>query len=180
MPADKARNERWIETTTTSTAGSTLGYDTAPATSTQQTTIDQVVAHEHDVDRLSVPVVEEELTARTRSVERGQVHVETRVSKRERPLEVPVTEERVRVRVNRVAVNREATAVDLSADGATIDLPIYGEEVEIDKRARVVEEVQISKDAVQETRTVSDTVRREDVDVIEGVIDLSNEMAAKI
>ena len=123
------------------------------------------ISHADDADQIRVPVVEEELTARTRGVERGQVHVETRVTETEQTLEVPVTEERVRV--ERVRVNRDATAEDMSTDGATIDVPVYGEEVEMDKRARVVEEVEISKEAVGETREVSGTVRREDVEVVD-------------
>ena len=182
VTADEAKNEQWV-TTTATTGGTAAGYNTTTDLDTNvnataprggdvvardEAPIEHVnrgASHEHDADHIAVPVVEEELTAQTRGVERGQVHVETRVSEREETLEVPVTEERVHV--DRVAVNRAATSEDMSRDGATIDVPVYGEEVEMDKRGRVVEEVQISKDAVQETRTVSDTVRREDVEVVD-------------
>ncbi|HEV2529216.1 MAG TPA: DUF2382 domain-containing protein [Thermomicrobiales bacterium] len=172
MGADRADDQLFGDTGVADTATTTDAY----AASTTGTTgvANESAPFEHsnhgtghidESDDIRVPVVEEELAARTRGVERGQVHVETRVSEAEQTLEVPVTEERVRV--DRVRVNRDATAEDLSVDGATIDVPVYGEEVDVDKRARVVEEVQISKEAVQETRAVSDTVRREDVDVIE-------------
>ena len=55
----------------------------------------------------------------------------------------------------------------MSNQSGTIEVPVYGEEVDMQKRARVVEEVEISKDAVQETRQVSGTVRREDVEVVD-------------
>ena len=116
-------------------------------------------------EEIAVPVVEEELTATTRSVERGAVRVETNVTEREETLSVPVTEERVHV--ERHAVDRPATPADIAADGAVIDVPIHGEEVDLQKQARVVEEVEISKEAVQQTEQVTGTVRREDVEVVE-------------
>ncbi len=180
-------------TTTTTTSYDTdatrTGYDaTVPATGTttsydetSRTTRSAATAPDDEVDmapfehrtggvapneddkEIYIPVVEEELAATKRGVERGAVRIETTVSEREESLSVPVTEERVHV--ERVAVNRDATAADMNRDGATIDVPVYGEEVDMQKRARVVEEVEISKDAVQETRQVTGTVRREDVDV---------------
>ncbi len=155
---------------------SRTGYDTTVGTAAPIDEVDTtpfehrtggVAHHETDQD-IRVPVVEEELTATTRSVERGAVRVETHVTEREETLSVPVTEERVHV--ERVAVNRDATAADLDLDGKTIDVPLYGEEVEMSKRARVVEEVEISKDAVQETRQVSGNVRREDVEVVDTTV----------
>ena len=116
-------------------------------------------------EEIAVPVVEEELTATTRGVERGSVRVETNVTERDETLSVPVTEERVHV--ERHAVDRPASSSDISADGAVIDVPVHGEEVELQKQARVVEEVEISKEAVQQTEQVSGTVRREDVEVVE-------------
>ena len=125
-------------------------------------------AHYETTEDIRLPVVEEELTATKRGVERGAVRVETHVIEREETLSVPVSEERVHI--ERVAVDREATAADLGLEGKTIDVPLYGEEVEMGKRARVVEEVAISKDVVQETRQVSGTVRREDVEVIDTTV----------
>ena len=150
-----ATNAGDYDTTTTTT---TTGYDTNQR-DTDRTRVDR------DTDRINVPVVEEELTATKRGVERGAVRVETNVTEREETLDVPVTEERVHV--ERVSVNRDATAADMSNQSGTIEVPVYGEEVDMQKRARVVEEVEISKDAVQETRQVSGTVRREDVEVID-------------
>ncbi len=163
------------DTTVPATGTTTSTADTSRATRSATTAPDDEVdmapfehrtggvAHTEDDKEIYIPVVEEELTASKRGVERGAVRVETKVSEREETLSVPVTEERVHV--ERVAVNRDATAADMNRDGATIDVPVYGEEVDMRKRARVVEEVEISKDAVQETRQVSGTVRREDVDV---------------
>ena len=93
------------------------------------------------------------------------MRVITSVSEHEASLDVPVTEERVRVQ--RIPVDRPATAADLAVKGRTLDVAVYGEDVELLKQARVVEEVEIAKDGVQEIRHLTETVRREDVVVVD-------------
>ena len=114
---------------------------------------------------MRVPVVEEQLEATRHQVERGEVHLESVVSEHEESLDVRVTEERVHI--ERVPVDRLATAADLAVDGRDLNVAIYGEEIDVQKEPHVVEEVVISKDAIQEVREVSGTVRREDVEVID-------------
>lgn len=116
-------------------------------------------------DVLRVPVHEEELTATKRPVEQGSVRVQKDVITEERTLNVPVTEERARV--TRQTVDRDATDT-VGADAfqeQTIEVPLRSEQVDVQKRVRVGEEVEISKEAVQRTEQVSGTVRREDVRV---------------
>jgi len=120
-------------------------------------------------DVLRVPVHEEELTATTRQREVGEVQVSKDVVAEEQVLQVPVTEERVRVQ--RVAVDREAGADETAFQEGTIEVPIRGEEVDLQKRTRVAEEVEIAKEAVQRTEQVAGTVRREEVRVDETGVD---------
>ena len=75
-----ATNAGDYDTTTTTTT--TTDYDTNRG-ATDRTRLD------NDTDRINVPVVEEELTATKRNVERGAVRVETNVSEREETLERP-------------------------------------------------------------------------------------------
>ena len=121
-------------------------------------------------ETIRVPVHEEELTATTRERQIGEVRVETTVVAEERTIEVPVTEERVRV--ERRAVDRPADAADAAAfEEGVIEVPIMGEEVELSKRVRVAEEVEIGKEAVQRTERAAGTVRREEVRVTQDVAD---------
>ncbi len=169
------------------------GWDTVPdvvpmgATETEtlytdvdRSTIDQTVdvdrmttARVSEDDEIRIPVMEEELTATVRQQEAGAVRIEKDVISEERTLEVPVTEERVRV--ERRAVDRAATAADIGAfEETVIDVPLRTETVDVQKQARVAEEVVVSKDAVQRTERVTDTVRREEVFVDEdAVVDTS-------
>jgi len=114
-------------------------------------------------DALLIPVHEEELTATKRAVDAGQVEITTNVVSEDRTLEVPVTEERVQV--TRRVVNRDATGSDAAFQGGTLTVPVQTEQVDLQKRVRVAEEVEVAKQAVQKTHQVSGTVRREVVTV---------------
>jgi uncharacterized protein (TIGR02271 family) len=118
-----------------------------------------------EFDTVHVPVIEEQLEPVKRTVERGAVHVTTSVSEREETLSVPVIEEQVHIQ--RVAVDRLATATDLVRFGETMDVPIYGEDVDVTTRARVVEEVVIAKEGIEEAIEVSGTVLRHDIEVVD-------------
>ena len=109
----------------------------------------------------TIEVREENLAARTREVERGSVHVDKHVVEEQQSLEVPVTEEEVHI--ERRAVDRPAGSIDL--DEASYEIPLRGEEVELTREARVVEEIDIDKTARERTETVSGTVRREEVEI---------------
>ena len=134
-----------------------------------RTTATQVAGDEE----IRIPVMEEELTATVRQQEAGAVRIEKDVVAEERTLEVPITEERVRV--ERRVVDRPLTAADATAfEETVIEVPLRSETVDVQKQARVVEEVVVGKEAVQRTERVTDTVRREEVHVDEeGVVDAS-------
>ena len=88
-------------------------------------------------------------------------------------LEVPVTEERIRV--ERRVADRPADPTDIGAfEETVIDVPLRTETVDVQKQARVAEEVVVGKDAVQRTERLRGTVRKEEVFVDEdAVIDAS-------
>jgi len=115
-------------------------------------------------DTLRVPVHEEQLSAERTRDQAGEVRIDKNVVEEERTLDVPVTRDEVQVR--RVSTDRDATG-DESAftDGDTIRVPIMEERVQVTKEPRVVEEIEISKRQVTENRQVSDTVRREEINV---------------
>jgi uncharacterized protein (TIGR02271 family) len=158
----------------------TARYDTAYDTTTATT--DTLIGTETDRlaaarvatdDEIRIPVMEEELTATVREQEAGAVRIEKDVVSEQRTLDVPVTEERVRV--ERRVVDRPVTAADADAfEETVIEVPLRTETVDLQKQARVAEEVVVSKEAEQRTEQVSGTVRREEVFVDEdAVVDAS-------
>jgi len=109
-------------------------------------------------------VHEEELRAERTAEQAGEVRVGKNVVEEERSLDVPVTRDEVQVR--RVSVDRDAGASeDAFTDRDTIRVPVTEERVNVTKEPRVVEELEISKRPLTETRRVADTVRREEVNV---------------
>ena len=105
-------------------------------------------------EEIRIPVMEEELTATVRAQEAGAVRIEKDVVTEQRTLDVPVTEERVRV--ERRVVDRPVTAADADAfEETVIEVPLRTETVDVQKQARVAEEVVVSKEAVQRTEQVS-------------------------
>jgi uncharacterized protein (TIGR02271 family) len=110
-----------------------------------------------------IPVTEEQLHVGKRAVERGGVRVHTRI------VETPV-EEQVRLRdetvqVERRVVDRPAGDVGNAFQERTIEVRETDEEAVVAKTARVTEEVVVRKDVEERAQTVSDTVRRTEVEV---------------
>jgi uncharacterized protein (TIGR02271 family) len=114
-------------------------------------------------DQAHLEVVEEELQVGKREVERGGVRVHTYVT--ETPVQEQVNLREEHVTVERHPVNRQATSADFMTGEETYEVTEMAEEPVVSKQARVVEEVVVSKDVDQRTETVSDTVRRKDVEV---------------
>lgn len=113
-----------------------------------------------------LPVMEEELKVGKRTVNQGGVRVHTHVE--QVPVEEQVTLREERVIVERRPVDRPVSEADLdSLRNGTIEVAQMAEEAVISKEARVIEEIVIRKDVEEHTETISDTVRRTDVEVEE-------------
>jgi uncharacterized protein (TIGR02271 family) len=113
-------------------------------------------------DSVRVSLHEEQLRAGTVREQTGEVDITKTVVEEQQSIDVPVTREQVEIR--RFAVDRPADSAEIS-DTDTIRVPVSAEQVVVDKDVRVVEEIEIDKHAVTETQRVSDTVRREQVNV---------------
>lgn len=115
-----------------------------------------------DEDELRVQRTEEELRAGTREREAGAMKVRKRVRTDRESVEVPTRREEVHV--ERVPVE-EGTASEAEIGDDEVRVPVTEEEVIVDKKPVVKEELRIRKDVVEDTEVVEDEVRREEVDV---------------
>jgi uncharacterized protein (TIGR02271 family) len=115
-------------------------------------------------DATRVPVYEEEITPVKRSVDRGAVRIEKELVTEDRNITVPVTEERVRVTQVDTDETVGADGDDLFQEGV-IEVPLRGEEVDVQKTAHKTGEVVVEKEAVQRDEQVGGTIRREKVRV---------------
>ena len=111
-----------------------------------------------------MPVVQEELQVGKRAVSKGGVRVIQRVT--ETPVKEMVRLREERAIVERRPADRPASEADFANfKEGTIEVRETTEEPVVSKAARVVEEVVVGKQVDERTETVSDTVRRTDVEV---------------
>lgn len=112
----------------------------------------------------SIPIVEERLRVGKRQAEHGRIRVRSYVV--ETPVQEQVTLRQEHVEIEREPVDRPLTAAD-KADfqERTIEATESAEEPVVSKEARVREEVRLRKEAQERTETVSDKVRRTEVEV---------------
>jgi uncharacterized protein (TIGR02271 family) len=111
----------------------------------------------------AIPIVEEQLRVGKRQTQRGGARVVSRI--REAPVEETVQLHEERATVERRPADRPATEEDVAAGEASLEARDTAEEAVVDKEARVVEEVVVGKEASDRTETISDSVRRTNVDV---------------
>jgi uncharacterized protein (TIGR02271 family) len=148
-----------------STAG--LGSATAAVASDLAGTSDTTRARSGRADAAErdevIPVVEEELHVGKREVGHGRVRIQSRVV--ERPVQEQVNLREERVHVERRPADRPLSEGDAAFRDRTIEAEERSEEAVVSKEARVTEEVVVRKDMEERTETVSDTVRKTEVDV---------------
>jgi uncharacterized protein (TIGR02271 family) len=118
-----------------------------------------------DRDRMTVPVVEEQLSVDKRETERGRVRVNKDVVEEERTVNVPLREEEVRVSRRPATGGTVGDVPEHAFEEQDIEIPIRGEEATVTKQPVVREEVDITKQTRERQQPVSGTVRREEVRV---------------
>jgi len=80
-------------------------------------------------------------------------------------IEVPVMREEVRIERHAASDTTASGDHPDAFSGESISVPVMEEQVEVRKVPRAVEEIEISKVQTQDTEVVSDTVRKEQVDI---------------
>jgi len=111
----------------------------------------------------TVQLREEELVAQKRERETGRVSIGKDVVTEHRELEVPVTREEVYI--ERRPVDRRPSDQPIGADAERTEVVVHEEQVDVQKRPVVYEEVAVGKRTTQKTRHVEGEVRREVAEV---------------
>ncbi len=119
-------------------------------------------------EEIAVPVAEERLHVEKRRAELGELLVRKRVVQEQVSVPVELTREEVHVAQRDIA-DRPVQPGDQVFQEGTIRVPVRGEQAIVEKEAVVTGEVVIDKDRVVEREQVTDTVRREQVEVEERV-----------
>ena len=129
--------------------------------------IDDDILQRDDLSKLDkIKLHEERLRVNKEKVQTGEIGLKKDVITETQEIDVPVEKERVTVERHAV----EGDAVDGYNFDETADeirIPIHEEKVSVDKEAYVTEEVDVNTETVTENQKVSDTVRKEKLDVVE-------------
>ena len=125
-------------------------------------------ASDREDDEVRVRRSEEELLVGRREREAGAIRVRKRVRTDTERIEVP--KKRVEVSVERVPVEEGAsTAEEITATPQIgeeeIVVPVVEEEIVVEKRPVVKEEIRIRKQVVEDVEVVEEDVRREEVEI---------------
>lgn len=114
-------------------------------------------------DHETINRVEESLAVGKRDVSLGRVRVRSYVV--EEPVSADVALRSERVQIDRRAVDRPLSDGTDAFRDRTIEVEERAEEPVVAKTARVVEEIDVSKSVDEHHETVSDTVRRTEVEI---------------
>ncbi len=118
----------------------------------------------NDHDDATINRVEENLEVGKRTKDTGGVRVRSRIV--EKPVEEKLRLREEHVHVERNTVNRPLTDMDKGQfKDQDIELTERAEVPVVNKEARVVEEIKISKDVTHRDETIHDTVRHTEVDI---------------
>lgn len=113
-------------------------------------------------EAVRVPVSEEQVKVGKREVESGGVHLRKEVHTE--TVNVPVNLKREEIVVERVAAGEGSVPDDAFTEGE-IRIPTMREEAVVEKTAKVVGEVKVSKKTETDQEVVSESVRKEEVKV---------------
>ncbi|MEU6150279.1 DUF2382 domain-containing protein [Actinosynnema sp. NPDC047251] len=122
---------------------------------------DRTKARDTDKDGTSVTRYEERLDVGTREVEAGRVRLVKHVVTEQKTITVPVTHEEVRV-VREPATGKDSGRAFTEEEA---EVTLRRQEPVVQKHAEAVENVRLDKETVTEQQEVSDTLRREEVDI---------------
>ena len=153
------------KTTTRSMATDVAAAGAAASLTNTGTTASTTRATTSNQDTVEVPLTEEEIKVGKRTVDAGQVRLRKVV--RTEVVNQPVEIRHEDVVVERIAAGdvRSGTATsDFKEE--TIDVPLSREEVVVSKEAHITGAVRLHKTSEAEQQNVSETIRKEDVEVL--------------
>ncbi len=117
-----------------------------------------------DDEKLVIPIIEEEAFLDKRVVETGKVRISKRISEHEELIDEPLFREEVTV--ERVPVNQYVDQPpQVRHEGDVMIIPVVQEQLVMQKRLVLVEELRVRKQVIEIHQPQSVTLRREEVDV---------------
>jgi len=115
-------------------------------------------------EKMVIPVIAEEIAVEKRVVESGKVRISKRISEHEELVDVPLFREEVRV--ERVPINLFVEALPaVRQEGDTMIIPVVEEQIVVQKKLLLVEELRVRKEVVEHHQPQTVNVRKEEVEI---------------
>ena len=115
-------------------------------------------------EKLVIPVIAEEITVGKKIIESGKVRISKRISEHEELVDVPLFREEVRV--ERVPINLFVEALPpVRQEGDTMIIPVVEEQIVIQKKLLLVEELRVRKEVVEHHQPQTVNLRKEEVEI---------------
>ncbi len=124
----------------------------------------QPLEAEFDDEKLTIPVIEEKAFLDKKVIETGKVRISKRISEHEEVIDEPFFREEVSV--ERVPINQyvnEKPAVRYEGD--TMIIPVVQEQIVMQKRLVLVEELRVNKQIVETHLPQKVTLLKEEVEI---------------
>jgi uncharacterized protein (TIGR02271 family) len=115
-------------------------------------------------EKMVIPVIAEQIAVGKEIVETGKVRISKRISEHEELVDVPLFREEVRV--ERVPINLFVETLPLARqEGDTMIIPVVEEQIVIQKKLMLVEEIRVRREVVEHHQPQTVNVRKEEVDI---------------
>ena len=111
-----------------------------------------------------IPVMAEEIAVGKKVIESGKVRISKRISEHEELVDVPLFREEVSV--ERVPINQFIeTRPPVRQEGDTMIIPVVEEQVVIQKKLLLVEELRVRKEVIEHHAPQTVNLRKEEVEI---------------
>lgn len=122
------------------------------------------VESEINDDAAVIPVIEEQITVDKQVVESGKVRISKQAREIEKLVDIPLLHEEVSV--ERVAMNRVVDErLPVRYDGDTLVIPVVEEQVVVQKRLVLIEELHVRKQTIETHQPQRVTLLKEEVEI---------------
>ena len=112
----------------------------------------------------SIPIIEEQLHVEKKEIETGKVYISKQIQEEKATVEVPLQHDKVNV--ERVAINQYIEEhPTVRYEGDKIIIPVVQEEVVVEKKILLVEEVHIDREHYQENFSETFILKKEIIEV---------------
>lgn len=118
----------------------------------------------------TIPVIKERIVIDKRSVDSAKVRIAKKVN--ERNVLLDVTERQDNVQVNRIPIGKIVDVEPTTRhEGETLIIPVLREEIVIEKKVTLVEEIRVTRVKDETTRQVDVILKEEEVSITKESID---------